>query len=97
MGRAVQRVGVRAAFWNLKFGEQYDLTHPVNLRRRLRDIADGEVLGCMMSVPPVGMLRAIAADLFAPVFSLEELKNPGCACRLQIWLVLTQRTVSCGQ
>ena len=39
---------VRAAFWNLKFGEQHDVTH------LLRDIADGEVLGCMMSVPSAG-------------------------------------------
>ena len=45
---------MRAAFWNLKFGEQYDVTHLVNLRRVLRDIADGGVLGCMMSVPSVG-------------------------------------------
>ena len=54
LARAAQKLGVRAAFWNLKFGEQYDVTHPVNLRRVFRDIADGGVLGCMMSVPSVG-------------------------------------------
>ena len=51
VGRAAQRLGVRAAFWNLRYGERYDVTHRVNLRRLLRDIANGEVLGCMMSVP----------------------------------------------
>ena len=93
LGRAAQRLGVRAAFWILKFGEQYDVTHPVNLRRVLRDIADGGVLGR----PPVGMLRVIAADHFDPVLSFGELKNPRFPCRRQIWLVLTQGTVSCGQ
>ena len=51
VGRAAQRLGVRASFWNLKYGTQLDVTHPVNLRRLLRDIADGGILGCMMSVP----------------------------------------------
>ena len=31
VGRAAQRLGVRAAFWNLRYGERYDVTHPVNL------------------------------------------------------------------
>ena len=30
------------------------MTHPANLRRWLRDIADGGILGCMMSVPSTG-------------------------------------------
>ena len=54
VGRAAQRLGVRAAFWNLRYGERYDVTHPVNLRRLFRDIADGGILGCMMSVPSTG-------------------------------------------
>ena len=54
VGRAAQRVGVRAASWNVKFGEQYDVTHFVNFRRVLRDIADGGFPGCMMSVPSAG-------------------------------------------
>ena len=54
VGCAAERLGVRAAFWNLRCGERYDLTHRVNLRRLLRDVANGEVLGCMMSVPSTG-------------------------------------------
>ena len=27
VGRAAQRLGVRAAFWNLRYGEGYDVTH----------------------------------------------------------------------
>ena len=58
MGRAAQRLGVRAAFWNLRYGERYDVTHPVNRRRSHRDIANGEVLSCMMSVPSTGWNEA---------------------------------------
>ena len=54
VGRAAQRLGVRAEFWNLQYGERYDVSHPANLRRLLRDIADGGILGCMMSVPSIG-------------------------------------------
>ena len=62
-------LGVQAAFWNLRYGERYDVTHPVNLRHLLRDIANGEVLSCMMSVPSTGwnVARAIADDHFVPV------------------------------
>ena len=48
---AAQRLGVRAAFWNLRYVERYDVRHLVNLRHLLRDIANGEILSCMMSVP----------------------------------------------
>ena len=58
MGRAAQRLGVQAAFWNLRYGERYDVTHPANLRRLLRDIANGEVLSCLMSVPSTGWNEA---------------------------------------
>ena len=52
---AVQpNVSVRASSWNLTYGTQFDITHPVNLRRLLRDSADGDILGCMMSVPSMG-------------------------------------------
>ena len=54
VGRAAQRLGVRAAFWNPQYGERYDVTHPANLRRLLRDIAGGGILGCVMSVPSTG-------------------------------------------
>ena len=54
VGCATQKFGVRAAFWNLRHGERYDVTHPASLRRLLRDVADGGILGCMMSVPPTG-------------------------------------------
>ena len=54
VGRAAQRLGVRASFWNLKYGTQFDVTHLVSLRRLLRDIADDGILGCMMSVPTGG-------------------------------------------
>ena len=40
VGRAAQRLGVRAELWNLRYGERYDVTHLANLRRLLRDIAD---------------------------------------------------------
>ena len=45
---------MRAAFWNLRYVERYDVTHLVNLRRLLRHIADGGILGCMMFVPSTG-------------------------------------------
>ena len=54
VGRAAQRLGVRTAFWNLKYGERYDVTQLVNLRQLLRDIANGEIRSCMMSVPSTG-------------------------------------------
>ena len=41
-------------FRNLKDGARYDVAHPVNLRPLLTDIANGEILGCMMSVPSTG-------------------------------------------
>ena len=44
-----RRLGVRAAFWNLRYGERYDVTHRVTLRRLLRDIANGGVLGWNVS------------------------------------------------
>ena len=34
VGRAAQRLGVRAAFWNLKLGEQYDVTRTVIMLAR---------------------------------------------------------------
>ena len=51
-----------AAFWNLRYGERYDVTHPVNLRRLLRDIADGGILGCMITVPCTGWNVARCCD-----------------------------------
>ena len=54
MGRAAQRLGVRAAFLNMRNGKRYDVTHRVNLRHLLRDIANGEIPSCMMSVPSTG-------------------------------------------
>ena len=61
---------MRVAFWNLKFDKQYDVTHPVNLRRVLRDIADGEVLDCMMSVSFVGW--NVALDCSRPFRSSAQ-------------------------
>ena len=65
VGRAAQSLGVRAAFWNLKFGEQYDVIHLVNLRRVLRD-----VLGCMMFVPSAGW--NVARDCSRPFRSSAQ-------------------------
>ena len=69
---------------NLKFDEQYDVTHPVNLRRVLRVIADGGVLDCMMSVPSIG--SNVTRDCSRPFRSSA-----------QTCLVLTQGIVSYGQ
>ena len=62
VGRAAQRLGVRAAFWNLRCGERYDVTHPANFRLLLRDIEDGGILGCMISVPSTGWNVARCCD-----------------------------------
>ena len=70
VARADQRIGAPTTFWNLKFGEQYDVTHPVNLRRVLRDTADGWVLGCMMSVPSAGW--NVARDCSRPFRSSAQ-------------------------
>ena len=68
--RAVQRLGVRAAFCSLKYGERYDVTHPVNLRHLLRDIANGEILSCMMSVLSIGW--NLARDCRRPLRSSAQ-------------------------
>ena len=70
VGRAAQRLGVRAAFWNLRYGERYDVTHPVNLRHLLRDIANGEILSCMMYVPSTGW--NVARDCNRPLRSSAQ-------------------------
>ena len=70
MGRAAQKLGVRAAVWNLRYGERYDVTHPVNLRRLLRDVANG-VLSCIMSVPSTSW--SVARDCSRPLRSSAQL------------------------
>ena len=51
VGRAAQRRAVRAIFENLKYGDEYDVAHPVTLWRLRRGIADGGILACMITVP----------------------------------------------
>ena len=72
VSRAPQRLGVRASFWNLRYGERYDVTHPVNLRRLLRDIANGEVLSGMRTIAPGRLVQSL---------SLGEFKNPEFLCQ----------------
>ena len=98
VGRAAQRLGVRAAFRNLKYGEQYDVTHPVNLRRLLKDIADEGILDCMMSVPFTGwnVARRCCRPLrsSAQPWGIEKSRASMSPSNLA---VLTQATVSCEQ
>ena len=72
------------------------MTHPVNLRRLLRDSADGGNLGCKMSVPSSGwnIARCCGRPLRSSA-QLRGLRNPEFLCHFQICPVLTQATVSC--
>ena len=61
---------MQAVFWNLRYGERHDVTHPVNLRHLLRDIANGEILSCVMSVPSTSW--NVARDCSRPLRSSAQ-------------------------
>ena len=84
----------RSGTWNMVKDTTWHILSSFDTCSETLQMVKSPVVWCLCH-PPVGMLRAIAADPFVPVLSLGELKNPEFLCHLQIWPVLTQEAVSC--